>query len=108
MSILNSNTIENSECSPRKSLFAHSQTGLLEMFRDATHLKVNLNLQNRYVIPIFVFSARMASPMGDMGSGSGKGGGSGGSIRDAGGAMGKLEAGREEEYFHKLVCCSAV
>lgn len=44
------------------------------------------------------------SQMGDMGSGAGKGGGSGGSIRDAGGAYGKLEAAREEEYFHKLVC----
>ncbi len=37
-----------------------------------------------------------------MGSGAGKSGGSGGSIRDAGGAFGKLEAGREEEYFYKL------
>ncbi|OQV12304.1 hypothetical protein BV898_13416 [Hypsibius exemplaris] len=39
---------------------------------------------------------------GDWGSGSGKGGGSGGSIRDAGGAFGKIEAAREEEYFRKL------
>jgi hypothetical protein len=31
-------------------------------------------------------------------------GGSGGTIRDAGGAFGKLEAAREEEYVHKLVC----
>uniref|UniRef100_A0A915M8U5 ATP synthase F1 subunit epsilon n=1 Tax=Meloidogyne javanica TaxID=6303 RepID=A0A915M8U5_MELJA len=44
----------------------------------------------------------MFSQMGDMGSGAGKGGGSGGSIRDAGGAYGKMEAAREEEYFHKL------
>ena len=56
----------------------------------------------KIIVRSFANSARMASPMGDMGSGSGKGGGSGGSIRDAGGAMGKLEAGREEEYFHKL------
>jgi hypothetical protein len=31
-----------------------------------------------------------------------KSGGSGGSIREAGGAFGKMEAAREEEYFHKL------
>ncbi|VDM95639.1 unnamed protein product [Thelazia callipaeda] len=60
--------------------------------------------------------------IGDLGSGSGKvvfmflnfnkkarlakrrflGGGSGGSIRDAGGAFGKIQAGREEEFFKKL------
>uniref|UniRef100_A0A1I7YME0 ATPase inhibitor, mitochondrial n=2 Tax=Steinernema glaseri TaxID=37863 RepID=A0A1I7YME0_9BILA len=46
----------------------------------------------------------MCSPgsLGDLGAGSGKGGGGGGSIRDAGGAFGKLEAAREDEYFHKL------
>lgn len=30
-----------------------------------------------------------------------KGGGSGGSVRDAGGAFGKMEAAREEEYFRR-------
>ncbi|CAJ0962884.1 unnamed protein product, partial [Mesorhabditis belari] len=40
--------------------------------------------------------------LGDPGSGAGKSGGSGGSIRDAGGAFGKMEAAREGEYFHKL------
>jgi len=39
---------------------------------------------------------------GDFGSGAGKGGGSGGSIRDAGGSFGKMEAAREEEYFRRL------
>uniref|UniRef100_A0A914WJD9 ATPase inhibitor, mitochondrial n=1 Tax=Plectus sambesii TaxID=2011161 RepID=A0A914WJD9_9BILA len=38
----------------------------------------------------------------DLGGGSGRGGGAGGSVRAAGGAFGKLEAGREEEYFRKL------
>ncbi|VDK78935.1 unnamed protein product [Litomosoides sigmodontis] len=42
------------------------------------------------------------SQVGDLGSGSGKGGGSGGSIRDAGGALGKRQAAREEEYFRNL------
>lgn len=37
-----------------------------------------------------------------MGSGAGKGGGSGGSVRDAGGAFGEMEAAREEEYFRRL------
>lgn len=43
------------------------------------------------------------SQLGDLGSGAGKGGGGGGSIREAGGAFGKVEAGREEEYFYKQV-----
>ncbi|RWS28287.1 ATPase inhibitor-like protein [Leptotrombidium deliense] len=37
----------------------------------------------------------------EWGSGAGKGGGSGGSIRDAGGAFGKMESAREEEYFRR-------
>jgi len=39
---------------------------------------------------------------GEFGSGAGKGGGSGGSVRDAGGAFGKMEAANEEMYFKKL------
>ncbi|XP_050695355.1 ATPase inhibitor mai-2, mitochondrial-like [Eriocheir sinensis] len=38
---------------------------------------------------------------GDPGSGAGQGGGSGGTIRDAGGAFGKREAAQEEQYFRK-------
>lgn len=38
----------------------------------------------------------------EPGSGAGKGGGSGGAIRDAGGSFGKMEAAREEEFFRKL------
>lgn len=38
---------------------------------------------------------------GERGSGAGKGGGSGGSIRDAGGAFGKQEAAQEDQYFRK-------
>lgn len=41
--------------------------------------------------------------LGDLGSGAGQGGGGGGSIREAGGAFGKMEAAREEEYFYKKV-----
>ena len=40
---------------------------------------------------------------GDPGSGAGRGGGTGGSIRDAGGAFGKMEYAKEEQYFRALV-----
>merc|ERR1711963_207717 len=40
--------------------------------------------------------------MSGFGDGAGKGGGSGGSIRDAGGSFGKMEAAQEEQYFRKL------
>merc|ERR1719402_1578030 len=42
------------------------------------------------------------SDQGTMGSGAGRGGGTGGSIRDAGGAFGKMEAAHEEQYFRQL------
>lgn len=45
--------------------------------------------------------------LGDLGSGAGKGGGGGGAIREAGGAFGRLEAAREEEFFYKKVCSAA-
>ncbi|CAH2050005.1 unnamed protein product, partial [Iphiclides podalirius] len=38
---------------------------------------------------------------GEPGSGAGKGGGTGGAIRDAGGSFGKMQAAREDEYFYK-------
>ena len=40
---------------------------------------------------------------GDPGSGAGQGGGTGGTIRDAGGSFGKREAAMEDQYFKKLV-----
>lgn len=40
---------------------------------------------------------------GSLGDGAGKGGGTGGSIRDAGGAFGRMQAAREEEHFYKKV-----
>lgn len=40
---------------------------------------------------------------GERGSGAGKGGGSGGAIRDAGGSFGKMEAAHEDQYFYNLV-----
>ncbi|GFQ76920.1 hypothetical protein TNCT_624461 [Trichonephila clavata] len=55
------------------------------------------------ILPRRVASVMFASMRsnGEWGSGSGKGGGSGGSVRDAGGSFGKMEAAREEEYFRK-------
>ncbi|XP_046578641.1 ATPase inhibitor mai-2, mitochondrial-like isoform X1 [Haliotis rubra] len=47
-----------------------------------------------------LFGVRYMS--GEWGSGAGKGGGSGGSVRDAGGSFGKMEAAQEEQYFRKL------
>ena len=40
---------------------------------------------------------------GTYGDGVGHGGGTGGSIRDAGGIFGRMEAAREGEYFLKKV-----
>nr|XP_015837664.1 PREDICTED: ATPase inhibitor, mitochondrial isoform X2 [Tribolium castaneum] len=44
---------------------------------------------------------RSMSQLGDLGSGVGRGGGGMGSIRVAGGAFGRIQAAREEGYFHK-------
>ncbi|VDM49741.1 unnamed protein product [Toxocara canis] len=43
-----------------------------------------------------------AVSVGELGSGAGKSGGTGGTIRDAGGAFGKMEVAREEQYFRNL------
>lgn len=57
------------------------------------------------IVPFLFFlsQVRFAGGLGEPGSGAGKGGGSGGSIREAGGSMGKREAAFEEEYFYKQV-----
>lgn len=39
---------------------------------------------------------------GEWGSGAGKGGGAGGSVRESGGGFGKMEAAHEEQYFRNL------
>ncbi|XP_052761563.1 ATPase inhibitor mai-2, mitochondrial-like [Mya arenaria] len=59
-----------------------------------------LRLTTKVFQPMRILGVRAMS--GDMGSGAGKGGGSGGSIRDAGGSFGKMEAAHEEQYFRKL------
>jgi hypothetical protein len=62
-------------------------------------------LQNAFktIFVLFYYSRYYSGQLGDLGSGAGKGGGGGGPIREAGGAFGKIEAGREEEYFYKQV-----
>ncbi|XP_023932074.1 ATPase inhibitor A, mitochondrial isoform X2 [Lingula anatina] len=55
-------------------------------------------LCSAYTAPVRMMSSTSS---GEWGSGAGKGGGSGGSIREAGGTFGKMEAAREEEYFRR-------
>ncbi|KAK8736254.1 hypothetical protein OTU49_004896, partial [Cherax quadricarinatus] len=50
--------------------------------------------------PLSLYARSMSK--GDPGSGAGHGGGTGGSIRDAGGAFGKREHAQEDQYFRKL------
>ncbi|XP_044260835.1 ATPase inhibitor B, mitochondrial-like [Tribolium madens] len=49
----------------------------------------------------YLTQIRFMSQLGDLGSGVGRGGGGMGSIRIAGGAFGRIQAAREEGYFHK-------
>ncbi|EDO33447.1 predicted protein [Nematostella vectensis] len=49
-----------------------------------------------------VVSAVRMMCIGEPGSGAGKGGGSGGNIRSAGGAFGKMEQAHEEQYFRQM------
>lgn len=63
----------------------------------------SLRLFRRPQIIVFQSLARNMSGGGsEWGSGAGRGGGAGGSVRESGGAFGKMEAAREEEYFRKL------
>ncbi|KAH8373093.1 hypothetical protein KR009_011665 [Drosophila setifemur] len=57
---------------------------------------------NQRLYPKNILYLKM-SQIGELGSGAGKGGGGGGTIREAGGSFGKMEAAREEEFFHKQV-----
>lgn len=43
---------------------------------------------------------RFTTPSGIPGSGAGKGGGSGGSVRESGGGLGKYGAAQEDSYFY--------
>lgn len=48
------------------------------------------------------YYATGADGIGELGRGAGRGGGAGGKVREAGGALGVRGAVKEEEYFHKL------
>lgn len=52
--------------------------------------------------PISAVVAEARCYAGEPGSGAGLGGGTGGSIRDAGGAFGKMEQVHEAQFFRKL------
>ncbi|CAL1538733.1 unnamed protein product [Lymnaea stagnalis] len=51
---------------------------------------------------IFRIIGARAMTSGQLGDGVGKGGGSGGAVREAGGSFGKMEVAREEQYFRQL------
>ncbi|KAI8505761.1 PREDICTED: ATPase inhibitor, mitochondrial-like [Branchiostoma belcheri] len=56
-----------------------------------------------FVFGLYNLGPRMMSNgLGELGSGSGKGGGAGGSIREAGGTLGKKEVAEEEMYFRRM------
>ncbi|KAK8736525.1 hypothetical protein OTU49_005053 [Cherax quadricarinatus] len=57
-------------------------------------------LSSRLRYPLVLCVRSMST--GDAGSGVGAGGGTGGTIRDAGGAFGKREVALEEQFFRKL------
>ncbi|KAH7636315.1 hypothetical protein HUG17_10285 [Dermatophagoides farinae] len=65
---------------------------------------MNRIIGNRTTLTNLLININKASSRnmsGEWGAGSGKGGGSGGSVRDAGGAFGRMEAAREEEFFRR-------
>ncbi|XP_033109098.1 ATPase inhibitor A, mitochondrial-like [Anneissia japonica] len=60
------------------------------------------SLMLRLARPFNIAVTQTCAMSGEMGSGAGKGGGTGGTIRDAGGSFGKMESAHEEQYFRKL------
>ncbi|XP_076294973.1 uncharacterized protein LOC143216087 [Lasioglossum baleicum] len=71
------------------------QTAINEMKTSEIKRELVENQATEY----YRFQVRMS---GEPGSGAGQGGGTGGSIRDAGGAFGKMEAAHENQYFYNL------
>lgn len=49
---------------------------------------------------LWEFLRNYTVPGGELGSGVGKGGGAGGSVRESGGGLGKFGAAQEEGYFY--------
>lgn len=77
-------------------MFVNQSFKLRSVFNKAT--AINSLKSNQGVI--YTASTR-AMATSDVGSGAGKGGGAGGSVREAGGSLGRKGAAQEEMYFSK-------
>ncbi|KAK9888433.1 hypothetical protein WA026_000681 [Henosepilachna vigintioctopunctata] len=62
---------------------------------------INVSATRMIAFSKFPIPMKLVFYNGSPGNGDGKGGGGEGSIREAGGAFGKMQAAREEEYFYK-------
>lgn len=65
-------------------------------------MALKLNLIFDFSRMLSIVRHMSSSISGEWGTGAGKGGGTGGAVREAGGSFGKMEAAREEQYFRKL------
>nr|XP_027201462.1 ATPase inhibitor mai-1, mitochondrial-like [Dermatophagoides pteronyssinus] len=86
----------------KHSIFSVNSHFLLE--KSQSESIMNRVFGNRATLSNLMVNINKASSRnmsGEWGSGSGKGGGTGGSVRDAGGAFGRMEAAREEEFFRR-------
>jgi len=72
----------------------------MSFLRPLTRTLGPLGARTQAPLQLAYFARHMST--GEKGSGAGKGGGSGGAVRDAGGAFGKRQAAKEEEYFRNL------
>lgn len=61
--------------------------------------RVSLGCTTASRAPVITLIQKRSYPA-DPGSGAGKGGGAGGSVREAGGSLGKYGAANEEKFFH--------
>lgn len=59
---------------------------------------VSFGSTNAFRVPVITIQKRNCPA--EPGSGAGKGGGAGGSVREAGGGLGKYGAANEEQFFH--------
>lgn len=61
--------------------------------------RVSFGHTNAFLVPVITLIQKRNFP-NQPGSGAGKGGGAGGSVREAGGGLGKYGAANEEQFFH--------
>uniref|UniRef100_A0A2H1V170 SFRICE_027913 n=1 Tax=Spodoptera frugiperda TaxID=7108 RepID=A0A2H1V170_SPOFR len=63
--------------------------------------KTTFKYSARSNVKHYTDSTDFTLPAGIPGSGAGKGGGAGGSVRESGGGLGRYGAAQEEGYFHQ-------